>query len=319
MAEQNITNRLELDGSRHKHNDVLRKNLIAYLFLAPALLAIIVVLFYPIASMVVTSMFSRPTMTRPSVFIGLENYLEVLTDPIFPTAVKNTFVWTIGVTFGQVILGIYFALLTHRRFPGRWLVRVLVILPWVLPGIVGAVTWRFMYHQELGLINNVLRAIGLGHLAQSWLGNVQTAMLAAILVGIWKGFGFYALMFLAGLQTIPVELYEAARIDGANGRQQLFKITLPLLRPVAVTSTVLGLIWTSNYFDAIFILTGGGPARATETLPMYVYNTAFSLYRTEEAMAGSNILMLIVLSMLALYFLIFNRKTLFRPNRQEAP
>ena len=217
--------------------------------------------------MIVSSMFSRPTFTRPSVFIGLANYLEVLNDPIFPTAVKNTFIWTIGVTFGQVILGAYFALLTHRRFPGRWLVRVLVILPWVLPGIVGAITWRFMYHQELGLINNVLRSVGLGHLAQSWLGNAQTAMLAAIIVGIWKGFGFYALMFLAGLQTIPTQLYEAAKIDGANGRQQLFKITLPLLRPVAVTSTVLGLIWTSNYFDAIFILTGGGPARATETLP----------------------------------------------------
>ncbi len=318
MVERNAAFRTRLAIRKRFGSQALRDNLVAYLFLAPAILSIVLVLFYPIGNMVVSSLFSRPTYTRPSVFIGLQNYTKVLNDPIFPTAVKNTFVWTIGVSAGQVILGIYFALLTHRRFPGRWLVRVLVIVPWVLPGIVGAVTWRFMYHQELGLINNVLRAIGLGHLAQSWLGNVQTAMPAVILVGIWKGFGFYVLMFLAGLQTIPPELYEAARIDGASGRQQLLKITLPLLRPVAVTSTVLGLIWTSNYFDAIFILTGGGPARSTETLPMYVYNTAFSLYRTEEAMAGSNILMLIVLGMLVIYFLIFNWRNLVRQTRREA-
>jgi multiple sugar transport system permease protein len=164
-----------------------------------------------------------------------------------------------------------------------------------------------MYSQDFGLINLVLRGIGLEQLARTWLGDAQTAMIAVIIVGVWKGFGFYTLMFLAGMQTIPVELYESARIDGANERQQLLRITLPLLRPVLITSTVLGLIWTSNYFDAIFVMTGGGPARSTETLPMFIYNTGFSFYRTEEAMAGSNILMIIVLILLGFYMLIINR------------
>jgi multiple sugar transport system permease protein len=164
-----------------------------------------------------------------------------------------------------------------------------------------------MYHQELGLINNTLKAVGLDHLARSWLGQKDTAMPAVIVVGIWKGFGFYTLMFLAGIQTIPNELYESARIDGAGERQQLFSITLPLLRPVAITSTVLGLIWTSNYFDAIFVLTGGGPARSTETLPMYVYNTAFAHYRFEKGTAGSNILLLVVLIILVLYGIFLTR------------
>jgi multiple sugar transport system permease protein len=218
--------------------------------------------------------------------------------------VRNTFIWTFGVTIGQVILGLYFALILHRRFPGRWLARALVIIPWILPGIVSAVTWRFMYSQDFGLINLVLRSIGLPQFAHAWLGDVQTAMISVIIVGIWKGFGFYTLMFLSGMQTIPTELYESARIDGANERQQLLGITLPLLRPVMITSTVLGLIWTSNYFDAIFVMTGGGPARATETLPMFIYNTGFSFYRTEEAMAGSNILMFVVLALLGVYFVV---------------
>ncbi len=307
MAQRTMTTPIAVEKTQVVRKRMMRENVLAYLFLAPTILAIVLVLFYPIINMVITSFYSRPTLTRPSVFIGIENYLEVINDPIFGQALKNTVLWTFGVTLGQVLLGFYFALILHRRFPGRWLARMLVVVPWVLPGIVVAITWRFMYSQDFGMINLVLRSIGLESLAQSWLGNAQTAMPAVIVVGIWKGFGFYALMFLAGLQTIPTELYEAARIDGAGERHQMRFITIPLLKPVAITSTVLGLIWTSNYFDAIFVLTGGGPARATETLPMFIYNTAFSYYRTEEAMAGSNILMVIVLLLLAFYLLVVNR------------
>ena len=295
----------------------LRDTALAYAFSAPALLAVIGVLFYPIISLLITSLYSKPTLSRPSAFIGLVNYLTVLADPIFSSAVWNMFVWTLGVTMGQVVVGLYFALLLHQRFPGRWLARMAVIIPWVLPGVVVAVTWRFMYSQDFGLINLVLRELGLGQFAHAWLGDRQTAMISVIIVGIWKGFGFYTLMFLAGMQTIPVELYEAAKIDGATGRQQLFGITLPLLRPVMITSTVLGLIWTSNYFEAIFVMTGGGPARSTETLPMFIYNTGFTFYRIEEAMAGSNLLMLIVLVMLGLYALVV-RAIRNAPRAEEA-
>jgi multiple sugar transport system permease protein len=207
LAEQSIPNRFA-SSTRHStvNHQALRENLLAYLFLLPALLAIGLVLFYPIISLFVSSFYSRPTLTRPSEFIGVQNYLEVLRDPILPTAIRNTFIWTFGVTIGQVLVGTYFALILHRRFPGRWLARALVVVPWVLPGIVVAVTWRFMYSQDFGLINLVLRSIGLEQFAQSWLGDAQTAMIAVIIVGVWKGFGFYTLMFLAGLQTIPVEL-----------------------------------------------------------------------------------------------------------------
>jgi multiple sugar transport system permease protein len=290
--------------SKFMASQSMRDNLLAYAFSAPAILSIVLVLFYPITRLFIASFYSPPTFTRSSEFIGWKNYVEVLTDPIFPSVLFNTLTWTFGVTVGQVIIGMYFALLLHQKFPGRWLVRSLVIIPWVLPGIVVAVTWRFMYSEDFGLINIALKSSGLGQLAHSWLGDKQTAMAAVIIVGIWKGFAFYTLMFLAGMQTIPKDLYEAAKIDGANGRQQLFGITLPLLKPIIITSTVLGLIWTSNFFDAIFVMTGGGPARSTETMPMFIYNTGFSFYRIEKAMAGSNILMVIVLLLLAMYLII---------------
>jgi multiple sugar transport system permease protein len=298
------------DITPHKRlwRQVIEENVLAYLLLAPALIAIALVLFYPILSLIVTSFFSRATFTRPSVFIGFDNYIDVLTDPIFGVALRNTILWTGAVTLGQVFVGGCFALLFHHRFPGRGIARVLAIFPWVLPGIVVAVTWRFMYHQEMGLINLILRGVGLNRMASSWLGNPQTAMLSVIVVGIWKGFGFYMLMFLAGIQAIPSELFEAARIDGANERQQIRYVTLPMLRPVIITSTVLGLIWTSNYFDAIFVLTGGGPARMTETLPMFIYNTAFGFYKFEEGMAGSNILLVIVLLSISFYLFILSRR-----------
>ena len=145
LAEQSIPNRVALPTQQRSVNrQSLQETLLAYAFLLPAILAIGLVLFYPIASLFVSSFYSRPTFTRPSEFIGFKNYLEVLSDPILPTAIRNTFIWTFGVTIGQVLVGMYFALILHRKFPGRWLARALVIIPWILPGIVVAVTWRFM-------------------------------------------------------------------------------------------------------------------------------------------------------------------------------
>jgi multiple sugar transport system permease protein len=174
------------------------------------------------------------------------------------------------------------------------------------------VVWRFLYAGDFGLFNQTLRAIGLDNLTRAWLTNLETAMPAVMLVGVWKGFGFYMVMLLAGLQGIPTDIVEAARLDGAGRPQMLRDITLPLLRPVILMSVVLGLIWTSNYFEAIYILTGGGPARATETLPIFIFNTAFHFYRLNEAIAGAIILLLLVVSMVTIYMLLF-----FRLNKQE--
>jgi multiple sugar transport system permease protein len=244
--------------------------------------------------------------------VGLRQYRTVIQDPVFTPALKNTILWTFGVTVMQFCLGLILALLLNNPFRGRGLLRSLGIIPWVIPGIVVAVIWRLLYASDFGLINSALRSLGLGTLTRPWLIDTATAMPAVMVAGAWKGFGFYMLMFLAGLQGIPIDLYEAARLDGA-GRVRLFKdITVPLLRPVILMSVVLGVIWTSNYFEAIYVLTGGGPARLTETLPIFVYKTAFQYFHLNEAVAGSIILLLIVLSLVTVYLIIF-----LRLNRQE--
>lgn len=283
-----------------------------YLLLAPAFLVMAAVIVYPIVSNIQASFMGEATLSRPAAFTGLDNYRKILADPVFFPALRRTLIWAFGVTLMQFGCGLGMALLLNRSFPGRPVIRALAIIPWITPGIVVAVVWRFLYAGQFGLINQVLRALELDGLTRAWLTNLSTALPAVMIVGAWKGFGFYMLMLLAGLQSIPVEIIEAARLDGAN-RFQLFKdITAPLLRPVTLMSLVLGLIWTTNYFEAIYVLTAGGPARATETLPIYIFNTAFSFYRLNEAVAAAIILLLIVLTMVSVYLLLY-----LRLNRQD--
>lgn len=285
---------------------------IPYLLIAPAFAVMLGVIIYPIASNVWASFMGEATLSRPSEFVGLDQYRKVLNDPVFEPALRRTLLWAFGVTVLQFALGLLLALLLNRPFAGRSIVRSFAIVPWIMPGIVVAVVWRFLYAGQYGLINQTLRSIGLSSLTEPWLTNLSTAMPAVMVVGIWKGFGFYMVMLLAGLQGIPTDVIEAARLDGANRFQMLRDITMPLLKPVILMSVVLGLIWTTNYFEAIYILTGGGPARATETLPIFIYNTAFQFYRLNEAVASAIILLIIVLAMVAVYMLLF-----LRMNKQE--
>jgi multiple sugar transport system permease protein len=285
---------------------------VPYLLIAPAFAVMAAVILYPIASNVWASFMGEATLSRPSEFVGLDQYRAVLNDPVFEPALRRTFVWAFGVTLFQFALGLLVALLLNRSFTGRSIVRSMALVPWIMPGIVVAVVWRFLYAGDYGLINQVLREIGLGSLTEPWLTNLSTAMPAVMVVGVWKGFGFYMVMLLAGLQGIPIDVIEAARLDGANRFQMLRDITMPLLRPVILMSIVLGLIWTTNYVEAIYIMTGGGPARATETLPIFIYNTAFQFYRLNEATASAIILLLIVVSMVTVYIALF-----LRLNKQE--
>jgi multiple sugar transport system permease protein len=276
-----------------------------YLLLAPAFLVMASVIIFPIASNIRASFMGEATLTRPSAFVGLDNYRNVLDDPVFFPAMRRTLIWGFGVTFLQFSLGLGMALLLNRSFPGRSVIRAMAIIPWITPGIVVAVVWRFLYAGQFGLINQALRSVGLDDLTRAWLTNLSTALPAVMVVGAWKGFGFYMVMLLAGLQSIPVDVIEAAKLDGANRFQMFRDVTAPLLRPVTLMALVLGLIWTTNYFEAIYVLTGGGPARATETLPIYIYNTAFSFYRLNEAVAAAIVLLLIVLTMVTAYLLLF--------------
>jgi multiple sugar transport system permease protein len=266
------------------------------------------VVFYPMIYNVVNSTFSGRQFDQAPRFIGLTHYGNLVKDPEFYASLRLTLVWTLVTTALQYSVGLFTALLMNQALLASRTVRGLYILPWIVPGVVAAIVFRFMYNFDAGLLNVTLRSVGLGALARPWVSIPSTAMGAAILLGVWKGFPFYMVMLLAGLQTVPQDLFDAAHIDGASAWGTLRYVSLPFLKPVSATSLLLGLIWTSNYFDGIFLLTGGGPAQATNTLPIYIYKTAFSTFDLNRASAAS-VLLLVIVVLMATIYLVFSRRS----------
>lgn len=273
-----------------------------YLLVAPALLTVATVVFIPVVNAVSMS-FQSYDLRRPSRigFIGLQNYQDVLSDPLFWQSVWKTVLWVvIGVGF-QFLFGFILALLLNRRFFGRGLVRSISLIPWVTPGVLIGLMWRWIYDGSYGVLNDILFRLGFIRDYIPFLARGDTAFPAVVLTIIWQGIPFFALMILAGLQGIPEELYDAADVDGANGTQKLFRITIPSLRNVIFVTTLLRIIWVSNSVDVIFNLTEGGPAYATQTLSVYVFNKGNTLNLGYAA--TMSILLALMLSSVAVVYL----------------
>jgi len=263
----------------------MRKNTwIAYVFLLPTLIAMAVLVFYPLLlgisySFTDMNQYNMGNQFVPPSykFVGLANYKEVLfsSDSEFWNILLNTVIWTFTNVFFHFTIGLILALLLNQKIKGRAIYRMLMLVPWAVPSFVSAFAWRWMFNGEYGFINLFLKTYF--HLEPiAWLSNKWTAMFAVILTNIWLGIPFMMVTMLGGLQSIPRELYEAADVDGASPVKKFFNITLPLLKPVAFSATLLGTIWTFNMFNVIYLLTGGGPARGTEILVTYAYREAFA-------------------------------------------
>jgi multiple sugar transport system permease protein len=281
-----------------------RSGLQPYVWLVPAFALLAFVVGYPILQNVVASFTTASGGT--DTFVGFDQYSALLADPVFYRAVVLTVVWTVGVTVLQFALGAAAALVADRS---TWFVRrarSILIIPWVLPGVVVANIWVVFYNDR-GLVNTLLSAVGLPT-QQAWLADGRTAMLAVIIAAAWKGFPFYFLLLLAGLQSVPVETRESAKIDGAGPFQTLVRVVVPQMRAIITTSLVLGVIATSNYFDGIYLMTAGGPSGATLTLPVWVYNTAFADFDFARASALSVVILLIVLVPVVARLLIGSRR-----------
>ena len=262
-----------------------------YVWLIPAFALLAFVVGYPIVQNIIAS-FTTVSM-GVSTFAGFDQYVALLKEPVFYQSILLTAIWTVGVTALQFVFGAIAALAADRNTFFIRRIRTVLIIPWVLPGVVVANIWVVFYNDQ-GLINSLLSSIGLPT-SQAWLADSKTAMIAVIIAAAWKGFPFYFLLLLAGLQGVPEETREAARIDGANSFQTLVRVVLPQMRAIITTSLVLGVIATSNYFDGIYLMTGGGPNSATLTLPIYVYNTAFANFDFAKASALSVVILVIVL------------------------
>jgi len=282
-----------------------------YLLVAPALLIVVAVVFIPVLNAILMS-FQSYDLRRPSdiAFIGFNNYIAVFKDTLFWQSVLRTVIWVVfGVGF-QFVFGFCLALLLNKNFKGRGLVRSVSLIPWVTPGVLIGLMWRWIYDGSYGVLNDLLMKMHIIEDPIPFLARQGTSFPAVIVTIIWQGIPFFAIMLLAGLQGVPHELYEAADIDGANVFSKFFHITVPCLRNTIYVTTLLRIIWVANSVDVIYNMTGGGPAYATQTLSVYVFNKANALN------LGYSSTMSIMLTLILLMVAIPYLKTMFR--NQEA-
>src|SRR6266849_4145716 len=248
-----------------------RELLTGYLYLLPVAIALGGTVLFPILKAMQMSLYNH-VLIKPQEygFVGLANYARLL----------------------------------HQAFRGRSLVRTLTLLPWIIPGVVVALIWEFIYQPNYGLLNDVLSRMGVMTERVAWLSSPGLAMPAVILTNVWRGVPFFAIMLLAGLQAIPTELYEAARVDGASVTQRFWHITVPMLRPIIVVATATRIVWTFNYADLIFVMTSGGPANATQITSTYTLMQAYSNLDFGYAATLSVVLLLIMLGFTIFYLRI---------------
>ena len=280
-----------------------KQNKIAYFFFMPAFLAIMAVIIFPFIYNIFISLSNYSLRTFNNwQLIGFYHYIKVFGDFQFYSVLGKTVLWTVVNISFHVSLGIFLAVLINRTLPAKPIIRTLLIIPWALPQYIGALSWRGMFNQEYGAINLVLTKY-LSLPAVQWLSRPFEAFTACILTNIWLGFPFMMVIALGGLNSIPIELYEAARVDGANRWQQFKNITLPMLKPIMIPAIVLGTVWTFNNINVVWLVSNGGePSNQTHILVSYVYKAAFNLYRYGYAAALSMVIFLILLSFV-LYFL----------------
>jgi len=248
---------------------------LAFWLILPTVVGLLAISAYPVIQTVLWS-FQHYILTDPqnTYFNGLHNFQRLLGQEAFWTAFRFSILYTVLSVSGQFVVGFVLALTAHREFRGRGLVRAAMLFPWAMPTVVTAVTWRFMYNDQLGFFNGTLQHLGLPDQIV-WLGTPALATMALLLLAVWKVNSFVALVLLAALQSIPRDVYEAADVDGAGPVRQFFSITLPYLRAAIMVVLVLRTVESLQAFDIIYGLTGGGPSNATQNLPLYIYQQGF--------------------------------------------
>ncbi|GLZ00536.1 sugar ABC transporter permease [Actinoplanes sp. NBRC 103695] len=290
----------------------MRKEAIAkVLFVVPAALAIVFLFGYPVVKNAVMSFQDyglRTFFTGRADWIGLDNYVTVMNENVFGKAVLNTALFTVGSIVGQFVIGMLLALFFKKNFPLNGVLRALFLLPWLLPLIVGSAAWRAILEQDSGIVNVMLRNLGIIDTPIPWLTSPDVALIAVILVNIWLGIPFNLTLLYSGLQDIPDELYEAGALDGANGWKAFWYITWPQLRAVVSITLMLGVIYTLKVLDIILGLTKGGPADATQTIALQSYQHSFVQFKFGQGAALSNILIVISLVFAVVYLRVNRRR-----------
>ncbi|MFC3723333.1 carbohydrate ABC transporter permease [Neoaquamicrobium sediminum] len=269
---------------------------LAFVLVAPALLFLAATLGWPLVQAVQLSLQDVRVIGAPGAFVGLDNYSRVLSNPSFWNAAWLSVVWVVANAVLQTVLALAVALVLNEKFPGVRVARTWVILTWIVPTVVVVVIWRWLFSTSGGMINPLLIQAGIVERPVGFFATPWTAMATLVFINSWRWFPFIALMMLAGLTRIPDDLYEAARIDGANAWQRFRRITWPLLAPTLGVLAVIGTLLSFNVFDIIWLLTSGGPAGGSRTLPVLIYETAFKGYRLSEAATVSVLATLLLMA-----------------------
>src|SRR5579859_2007355 len=283
--------------------DLSESNRWAYYLLLPSLLLVCAVALYPVTSGVWLS-FQRYNLLRTPVpvFTGLTQYADLAADSVFWTSVRNTVVWVTVGAGSQFLFGLVTALALNRpRLRWTGMLRIGLLLPWLMPTVVAGHMWSLLLDSRLGVVNDLLVRLGLFHNYVAWFAQAETAMGAVLVVDLWKNFPFFTLLLLAGLQSVPEELYEAAEVDGADAWYRFWRITLPLLTPVIVASVILRVIGLVNAPDLMIILTHGGPGLATHVLSLLAFNDAYTGFDFGAAAAVATVMLALLMLFTSAY------------------
>lgn len=271
----------------------IQDSVLGYATILPAMLVLFGFFGYPLFYEVYAS-FTNLTVGQSGEWVGLANYRYLLSDSAFTAAAFNTVVYVTAAQTGKFALGLAVALLLQQKMVGRNLWRSVVLLPYALPGFVAFMVWRLIYNPDVGSLNIFLNQVGITEQPIAFLSDSTWAMSGVVLATIWKGFPFWTIMFLAALQAIPKELYEAAATDGCNAYQKFKNVSFPGIRPVILIVFMLSTIGTINSFEAVWLTTGGGPGNSTIIVPIYAYKSLVS-FQTGQAAAAALLLMPVVL------------------------
>jgi ABC-type sugar transport system permease subunit len=264
----------------------IQERLLGYALIAPVALLILVLIAYPFLNAIWLSLTEK-MVGYPARFIGLQNYATLLESPRFRIVAWNSVIYTVGSVGTKLVIGMVMAVALHKAVRGNQLLRGFLLLPWVIPTVVIALTWRWLLDLYRGLFNVGLHDLGLIGSGIHWLGNPDLAMLSVIMANVWRGFPFFGVSFLAAMQTVPQDLYDAAAVDGASAWQQFWRVSLPSVKGVVAIVTLLSTIWTLNDFNIVYIMTRGGPGAATHIFATYSYELGIQSQRWGMAMAAS--------------------------------
>ena len=277
-----------------------------YMLMLPIVLLTLIIFGYPFVRAISLGFFDVSFGDSNREFVGLDNFSALVADPTFWSVAGRTLVWTVANLVVQLSVPVGFAILLNHRLRGVNVARALVLLPWIVPTVPVAVTMRWMLLPRIGIIAEMVRALGFGDI--HFFGNSMTAMPALVIINSWKFIPFGTLMILSALQTIPTDVYEAAKVDGCGGWNRFRFITFPYIGSMIWFVGFLAFAWNFNTFDLIWLSTAGGPGSATETLPVTIYRTAFRTFRLGEAAAMASFIAVILVILGYFYFRSFSPK-----------